>query len=654
MARERITGRKTTGGKAPLHKLAQRPPLAGEQAPPSGASPVLHSTNSAQPYNAAASEGGQALRTIADARTALPDLGPDLLQRIFAKVGPNPRDLVPLGAVCKEWQCVLSDSTWKALCVKHAGGLVQELGYGELGAEGPPGGWEAMYRMLVYCPGLHYPTFENISEAEVLGGNDSWDDACGHLVKEVRGFCKGTVAREFAFLAPRFARDEVYVSQVCAHKATEGCPGGECEAPPVQAYRGFVKNFRSSELAKASGAAAYLSRDADAEKEVSGSKEDGERSDEEGVMEEEAPESESAEELVKCPFCNELIFTLDAECFPNALSDFDALWYSYLEGWDEDRSQSESVFDDILMLGFVCLNGHLVLGSGGWPEEVTDLIPGSGEGLKLDLPDVVKFVRRYTPWNDRGEDDDEEHYIKGLGLDQMITMGARLASLHENWPSVQEDGVRQYRSFSQYDSLRRGPMSIGELLARGPPQKVLDGVRKYVLKGVLSFAECMGLVQNALDDVVKEKARKEREREIEQALNKGGFRNAKRCPDPASVKEYIQDGLLTVAEVLQQQSLSRTKQEAEAAQKAADIRSSAVVTVRHVSSTAGISRAPLHSVANLPCSLVINGRVCRNSASKSCSNRGCGPCCRVHPDTCRMHKKAALGTMVQLPSGLLK
>ena len=50
----------------------------------------------------------------------------------------------------------------------------------------------------------------------------------------------------------------------------------------------------------------------------------------------------------------------------------------------------------------------------------------------------------------------------------------------------------------------------------------------------------MGLLEKALDEVVKEKARKEREREIEQALDKGGFRNARRCPDPASVKEYIQ------------------------------------------------------------------------------------------------------------------
>lgn len=544
MARERITARKTTGGKAPLHRLVPQTPPAGIQPPLSGTSVNLQSTNSAaQPSNAAASEGGGALCTIADARTALPELGPDLLQRIFAKVGPHPKDLVPLGAVCKEWQSVLSDTTWKALCVKHAGGLVQELGYGELGAEGPPGGWEAMYRMLVYCPGLHYPTFECIPEADVLGGNDSWDDARGHSVKEVRGFCKGDVAKECAFLAPRFAGDEVYVSQVCSHKATEGCPGGECEAPPVQAYRGFVKNFRSSELAKASGAAAFLSGDVDAEKKavkrVLESDEEGEDSDEEGVMEEEAPESESVEELVKCPFCSELIFSLDAECFPNAHSDFDSLWYSYLEGWDEDRSQSESVFEDILRLGFVCLNGHLVLASGGWPEEVAELIPGSGEGLKLDSPDVVKFARQYSTKDDRGGGDDEQ-FIKGLDLDKMVKMGARLSSLHEKWPSIQEEGVRKYRAFSQYESLREAPMSICDLLETRPPPKVLDGVRKYVLRGELSFQECMGLVESALDVVVKEAARNEREREIEQALCKAGFRNSKRCPDPALVKSFIQ------------------------------------------------------------------------------------------------------------------
>eukprot|EP00243_Klebsormidium_subtile_P003859 TRINITY_DN17489_c0_g1_i1.p3 TRINITY_DN17489_c0_g1~~TRINITY_DN17489_c0_g1_i1.p3 ORF type:complete len:111 (+),score=6.52 TRINITY_DN17489_c0_g1_i1:326-658(+) len=86
--------------------------------------------------------------------TSIADLSADLLCSIFSRVGPVPQDLVPVSSVCRKWDAVMRCSTWKALCREYAPTLCTALGYGDLDAGVPPGGWASLYKLLVYCPGF--------------------------------------------------------------------------------------------------------------------------------------------------------------------------------------------------------------------------------------------------------------------------------------------------------------------------------------------------------------------------------------------------------------------------------------------------------------------------------------------------------------------
>lgn len=85
--------------------------------------------------------------------TALCDnLGTELLDVIFHKLGPSPMHLAALPSVCKAWRDIVQQETLRRLCLEAAPALCERMGYGA--SNQPPGGWLGFFKFLRYCPGL--------------------------------------------------------------------------------------------------------------------------------------------------------------------------------------------------------------------------------------------------------------------------------------------------------------------------------------------------------------------------------------------------------------------------------------------------------------------------------------------------------------------
>lgn len=122
--------------------------------------------------------------------------------------------------------------------------------------EGPPGGWSAFYKLLLYCPGL--PTdgdYQCASEAIQYyladGGDDElgWWGLLGHVQSPACGFQTGPSVIKDLRLRKPFRKDVLFVTQLCQHDDSWSL---WC------ACRGLIKNFRKSAIAKRSGALSYL------------------------------------------------------------------------------------------------------------------------------------------------------------------------------------------------------------------------------------------------------------------------------------------------------------------------------------------------------------------------------------------------------------
>lgn len=591
MARTKQTARKCSGGGS-RYRRQPPPPVPSDTRPTGKAYLEVLRQLAEQSQTPIASEQVAAVvaevteQSISDARTALPDLGPDLLQRIFAKVGPHPKDLVPLGAVSKQWRKVLNESTWKELCLEHAGGLVEELGYGHRG-DGPPGGWAGLYKLLVYCPGCHFPTFEHVLQADALSEKYDWRHGRGHVEGIMKGFCKGKEAKGALYLA---TPDDIVMSRLCPHdQAVEMCDREhEASAPPILACRGFVKHFASSKLAKLSGAAALLNQTQRSEAEglASGPAESlgkqsdmleatvapdlgvvgGKLRDDEDLNEDDAPskddsegypsgsefevegetdsEGEASAELKEpkekgppCVYCGSPTFALPRRAFGSQFSDYEELkseWFCKVYDRHEcGRSEDDSDASDdepdesefVLGTGFVCLSGHIVLGMAGYPELVESTVPQSGESLEPQHPQAVDFLLTYLV-GDRGCGHKEGHqFIQGLEFDQLIQIEARLVQLKRVWPLEDYEGSDRHKVFGHIYGMRNLPVGIVDVLGADVPADLSKPLQDFVLTGTPSLAECERSILEAFESLER-KRDEERARKVRRGAVDEALREA--------------------------------------------------------------------------------------------------------------------------------
>ncbi|GAQ87632.1 F-box family protein [Klebsormidium nitens] len=673
MARTKQTARKCSGGGSRFRRSP--PPLVASDSRPTGKAYLEVLRQLEQSQSPVSSEhvtgvvAGVIEQSVSDARTALPDLGPDLLQRIFAKVGPHPKDLVPLGAVSKEWRQVLNESTWKELCLEHAGGLIEELGYSNK-ADGPLGGWAGLYKVLVYCPGCHLPTFEPVLQAEALREDYNWTHGRGHVEAAPKGFCKGKEAKEALYLA---TSDEVVISRLCSHRqAVEMCDADEASAPPILACRGFVKSFESSKLAQMSGAAAFLSKSIEAAGAASGPAEsprkgsdlegaaitsnvegmvDKEDLDEEdsnafdiddseeysfGDEDEGRSEGEASSDLEEakelgppCLYCSSPIFALPRKAFdPLSHVDYDELLSeSFCDAYDRHEDGDDSEEDErddtkfVLASGFVCLSGHIVLGMAGYPKLVALGVPHSGEALKLPRPQAIEFLLKFLvgkrgPESPVGIVDVLEAKVPASLLevvqDFVLTGSPGFVecerSIFDAFEAVdrKEEEAMACRNRRQVvDEALRGA-GVGYPLWQNLPKDLSNTLKAHVETGNPSLAECNSLILEERETIKQEE---ERTRALELRMK--------------TISEALrQAGFDSQYHLVPHQQSLR-----------AYIDDPGSITVEEV-----VAQQRDVRVQSGNCIGVTDGRLCGNKAALACSNKRCGNCCRKLVEPCRTAK----------------
>lgn len=295
-----------------------------------------------------------------------------------------------------------------------------------------------------------------------------------------------------------------------------------------------MKNFRTSELARSSGAAVHLSRVAALGAGTASRKSTGSKEDEPGPDKVTGPS--------KCPYCAESTFVLGKDCLQNRYSDYDEFFERSPEFRDrEDNYDSASASDDglvrsALMTGSVCLNGHIMLGAGGYLRGSGKRpVLRSGKGSELEPSNAVSFLLEYSPGKGGMGFEEGVNFIRGLNLDQLIRSESRLSSLLREWPSVQRTGSVFYHALSRYVRLKQAPKSVCELLEGDLAEDFWRIVWRFVIEGKLDLPQCKVLLEDALYAAKLERRRVR----IHEALAEMGFSHLVGFPHPKSVNKYI-------------------------------------------------------------------------------------------------------------------
>ena len=81
----------------------------------------------------------------------------DIIVNIFGRLEEDPRDLARLACVCRRFHNVVKSSCYKRQCLRVVPTIVSELMQSSTRQDvlgEPPGGWAALQKLLVCCPGL--------------------------------------------------------------------------------------------------------------------------------------------------------------------------------------------------------------------------------------------------------------------------------------------------------------------------------------------------------------------------------------------------------------------------------------------------------------------------------------------------------------------
>lgn len=83
--------------------------------------------------------------------TMFSKLSDDVVLNIFFKLEDDPRDWARVACVCNKFSSMIRNVCWKNKCLKTIPSVVADL---VSGTGGPLGGWAALHKLAVCCPGL--------------------------------------------------------------------------------------------------------------------------------------------------------------------------------------------------------------------------------------------------------------------------------------------------------------------------------------------------------------------------------------------------------------------------------------------------------------------------------------------------------------------
>lgn len=266
------------------------------------------------------------------------------------------------------------------------------------------------------------------------------------------------------------------------------------------------------------------------------------------------------------------------------------------ESEDSEASDNDTMF--VLGTGFVCLRGHIVLGVAGYPKLDEVAVPDSGQRLELQRPQAVDFLLKFVVGKESLSRKQGHRFIRGLGLDQLIQIEARLQELEEVWPlkekevcdkaneesdeegeepgeaneldegngkesneeieklSQEKEASKEYKLFGHMYKRGDDPVGIVDVLGAGVPADLLEGLQAFVLTGFPGLAECEQSILEAFETQARRKeeaiARKNRSDALDEAMRGAGFRQPffQDLPSDLStaLKAYVKTGNPSLAE----------------------------------------------------------------------------------------------------------
>ncbi|XP_038708911.1 phytochrome A-associated F-box protein [Tripterygium wilfordii] len=86
------------------------------------------------------------------AETTFSKLSDDVVLNIFSKLEDDPRHWARLACVCTKFSSLIRNICWKDKCNAAIPAVVSDLLFSSSSA--PPGGWAALFKLSVCCPGL--------------------------------------------------------------------------------------------------------------------------------------------------------------------------------------------------------------------------------------------------------------------------------------------------------------------------------------------------------------------------------------------------------------------------------------------------------------------------------------------------------------------
>uniref|UniRef100_A0A5B6ZW43 Uncharacterized protein n=1 Tax=Davidia involucrata TaxID=16924 RepID=A0A5B6ZW43_DAVIN len=87
--------------------------------------------------------------------TVFSKLSDDVVLNIFFKLQDNPRNWARLACVCTKFSSLIRNICWKTKCSQTIPSVVSDLlSNSPSTAAAPPGGWAALHKLAVCCPGL--------------------------------------------------------------------------------------------------------------------------------------------------------------------------------------------------------------------------------------------------------------------------------------------------------------------------------------------------------------------------------------------------------------------------------------------------------------------------------------------------------------------
>ncbi|GAQ81796.1 hypothetical protein KFL_000910160 [Klebsormidium nitens] len=601
-----------------------------------------------------------------------------------------PVHLAALPSVCKAWRGVMQEITWQQLCLEIAPGLCERMGYDV--TDKPPGGWLALLKLLLYCPGMRFDRGYINKDGEEGG----FLELMGHVQGKVCGFQTGRVVAKDLLLKEPFQHDCLFVTPLCRHAWLD-----RDKKLAVCACRGMVWDFPYSAIAKESGAIRYV----------------------EASPQEQQLMSSAAK--CRCTYCGTPVFVLQEVVFFNIQEKFRHWWQRVFDRCLPDWSD---------ITGQVCGNGHLTFEVFGKRSKRAPFLSGkpmagSGQGLVVETSGVIKKVykelmpepldfceldvcRNLNPytlsrkltrlateirdfvWD---ECEDGEGMPEELGcVDNFNTMSdviewiPRLETrINEIIQIYNNSTAGIYKDSSDKDSFdRRSESAEDEEFCEELPfwrvpwadlgvvKRLQDtsvtGRAAQTIGGYLchdtSSAKIVVSANIRLDRLCSfqywaerrlERYEKERKEEIEAALTEAGLqKRGGDWPFPEGVQSYIKDPNVPLEDAIdrQQQFLLKEK-EKRAAERAQRRNETALRRAEQEAKVAerkalrerkkAAERVFRASQGLVVCRGTSDGKSCNNLGSEACALSACGNCCRTYTMgvVCGRHRRLRIADL---------